>query len=182
MTAEPNDGLSELAVLMRVLDIMELRLRSGNLQNTEYVHVTHIANQFMPGATIGKFVQDSIDTETIMGDKFEAHGQARVGNMGNKARIEHISFGDAPSIPDDLDLAELADELKELRAQMRLDATTTEQDEAVVAIGQAIVAAEKNDSSSVGRHLKAAGRWALGIATTIGTGVALAAIKAAAGL
>jgi len=47
--------------------------------------------------------------------------------------------------------------------------------------GLAAAAAEKGDTDEVQSRLKKAGKWALGVATTIGTAVAAGAIKAAIG-
>ena len=183
MPLEGGEEISDLRVLMRVLDIIERRIEYRNLQNNENVQVTHIANHFMSGAVVGTLIEGSIrDGEIIMGDKFEAHGHAQVGNMGNEAQIGTISFGDPSAALENIDFAALVPELRLLRVEMRRLAATTEEDEAVVAIGQALAAAEKEDSSSLSHHLKSAGQWAFALASSIGGGVALAAIKSALGL
>jgi hypothetical protein len=65
---------------------------------------------------------------------------------------------------------------------MRGQASTTEEDLAVVAVGRAIDAATKGEISGLGRHLKAAGKWALQLAASIGAGVAAGAIKSSLNL
>ena len=185
MACDEEEEISDLTVLMRVLDIIERRIESRGLRNYETIQITRVANQFLPGSKIGRIVQGSDNEgggDVVMGDKFEAHGQARVGNMGNKAKINHISFGDSGDVPEGLDLVALVEELKVLRTEMRSQASLTEEDAAIVAVGQAISAAENGDTSGVGKHLRDAGNWALGLATAIGGGVAAGAIKTALGL
>jgi len=180
-----GEEVNEFTVLLRVLDILEKSIETNGLQNVESVQITQIASQIMPGSTIGEFIQANAYTdhgEVVMGDKFEAYGNARVGNMGNKAKITSISFGDSKEAPEDLDLAVLKDQLVALRAEMRQQASTTEEDEAIVAIGNAISATDEGDEEKVGSALKRAGKWALGLATAIGAGVAAGAIKTALGI
>jgi hypothetical protein len=69
-----------------------------------------------------------------------------------------------------------------LRANLRQQAATPDQDIVVAEVAQAEVAAAAGNSSKVRGHLAKVGKWALGAATAIGAGVAAAAIKAAAGL
>lgn len=183
MSNDAEGPVSDLTVLMRVLDIIERRIEFRDLQNNQSIPIAQLSQFFLPGTVIGSLVGGSINArEVVMGNRFEAHGHAQVGNMGHNASISNISFGSSSEMPADLDLDRLIIELKEVRAEMRRLAGSTDEDEAVVAVGKALEAAEKRDASSVGRHLEAAGKWALGVATTIGTGVAVAAMKAAAGL
>jgi hypothetical protein len=80
------------------------------------------------------------------------------------------------------DTAELARELALLRAELKARATEPEQDLEIAEIAAAQVAAQKNDGPTALKHLAKAGKWALDVATTIGTNIAVAAIRAAAGL
>ncbi|WP_420119932.1 hypothetical protein [Nakamurella sp.] len=180
-----QEEVNELTVLLRVLDILEKSIETNGLQNVESVQITQIASQIMPGSTIGRIIHAKVyadQGEAVMGDKFEAHGNAQVGNMGNKAEIGSISFGGAKEVPEGLDLAVLREQLAALRAEMRQQASTTEDDEAVVAIGNAISAADEGDQEKIGSALQRAGRWSLGLATAIGAGVAAGAIKTALGI
>ena len=56
---------------------------------------------------------------------------------------------------------------------------TDEQDEAIGAVVAAQKAAAKGDGQTVLQHLKAAGKWTLGVAEKIGVAVAMEAIKRA---
>jgi hypothetical protein len=49
-------------------------------------------------------------------------------------------------------------------------------------VAQAEISATANDGPAAIKHLRAAGKWALDVATSIGTELAAAAIKAAMGL
>lgn len=178
-----EEGLDELDVLMKVLDILKLRIEAREVRNYESVQITQIANQFLPGTTIGNLIQERgiENRESLVGDKYEAHGNAQVGAMGKGAKVTNLTFGGS-SEGAGVDIAALVQELQTLRAEMRSQATTTDEDEAVVAVGQAIAAAESGDATGLTKHLKVAGKWAMGIASSVGAGVALAAIKSALGL
>lgn len=182
-TVNDEESLNELVVLMKVLDILKLRIETREIHNYESVQITQIANQFLPGTTIGNFIQDrGIENgDTTMGDKYEVHGHAQVGAMGKGAKVTTLTFS-GPSGTSEIDVAALVAELKSLRSEMRNQATTTEDDEAVVAVGQAISAAEDGDVAGLTKYLKIAGKWAMGIASSVGAGVAVAAIKSALGL
>jgi hypothetical protein len=56
---------------------------------------------------------------------------------------------------------------------------TREQDKAIAAVAEAEEAAIKGDAPTLLRHLKAVGKWTLGIAEKIGVSVATEAIKRA---
>jgi hypothetical protein len=79
-----------------------------------------------------------------------------------------------------LDLPRLAQELACLRAAMKQETeSTSEQDEVVGAVAAAEKAAAQGDGPATLRHLKAAGKWALGVAEKIGVAVAAKAIETA---
>ncbi|WP_435120275.1 hypothetical protein [Amycolatopsis thermoflava] len=118
--------------------------------------------------------------EVVMGDKYEVSGQA--GAVGRNARAKNMTFqqlwqGEGAR----LDLPRLASELEILRLELKRQATTREHDAAVAEVGAAAEAAERGDGPETLSRLQRAGKWALGAATAIGTGVAAAAIKVAIG-
>ena len=119
--------------------------------------------------------------DVVMGDKYEARGRAQVGTMGKGAKVTTVSFNSPAGEVREVDLASLISELQSLRAEMRNQASTTEDDQAVVAVGQAISAAEQGNTSSLFAHLKSAGKWALDLATAIGAELAAAALKSVVG-
>jgi hypothetical protein len=116
-----------------------------------------------------------------MGDKYEVSGQA--GAVGKEAHAHDMSFQQIwANRASDIDLPQLAVELETLRQELRRQAVTREQDAAVAEIGAAAAEAEQGNGPATLRRLKAAGQWALSAATTIGTTVAAAAIRAALGM
>lgn len=80
-----------------------------------------------------------------------------------------------------VDLAHLARELDQLRAALKAAATQPQHDVEVAAIAEAQLAAEAGDTDSVRAGLAKATKWALGVASTIGTSVAAAVITAVLG-
>ncbi len=119
--------------------------------------------------------------EVVMGDKYEVSGQA--GAVGREAHAHDMSFQQIwTSRASEIDLPQLAAELETLRQTLRKQATTREHDAAVAEIGAAAEEAERGDGPGALRRLKAAGQWALNAATSIGTTVAAAAIRAAIGM
>lgn len=119
--------------------------------------------------------------DVVIGDKYEAHGNAQIGAMGRGANVTTVSFNSLAGEIREVDLASLISQLQSLRAEMRAQATTTEDDQAVVAVGQAISAAEQGDTSSLFAHLKSSGKWALNLATAIGAELAAAVLKSVIG-
>jgi hypothetical protein len=119
--------------------------------------------------------------EVVMGDKYEVSGQA--GAVGREAHAHDMSFQQIwANRASEIDLPRLAEELETLRKQLRQQATTREHDAAVAEIGAAAEEAERGDGPGALQRLKAAGQWALNAATSIGTTVAAAAIRAAMGM
>lgn len=82
----------------------------------------------------------------------------------------------------DIDLNELAKDLSRLRSEMRKKASTSEQDMATGKVATAEQCATTGDGAGALQHLKDAGKWALEVATEIGTKLASEALKKAIGL
>ena len=122
--------------------------------------------------------------EVVMGDKYVASGQT--GAMGPNAHVHDVTFNqiwNAFSQTDGgRDLDALAEDLEKLRVHLRKQETSRQQDAELAEIAAAASAAENQDGPAVMRHLAKAGTWALGAATAIGTALAAAAIRSAAGL
>lgn len=116
-----------------------------------------------------------------MGDRYDVQGQAAA--VGPHAHVHDATFNQIWSqSAEDIDLPELAIELERLRAALRAEATTPDNDQVVADIGQAELAAKNGDGPKAMRYLRSAGKWAFGVATSIGVTVAAAAIKAATGV
>ena len=65
---------------------------------------------------------------------------------------------------------------------MRKVAVEVEHDLAIASVGAAEIAANNQDGEAALNRLKAAGKWALEMATNVGTTVAVKAIESAMGL
>lgn len=119
--------------------------------------------------------------EVVMGDRYDVRGQT--GAVGPNAEVHDVTFNQIwQEASSDIDLPALAEELQRLRATLRTDAKTPEDDQVVAEVGQAERAAREGDGPAALRHLRVVGKWALGAATAIGAGVAVAAIKVATGV
>jgi hypothetical protein len=122
--------------------------------------------------------------EVVMGDKYVASGQTAA--VGPNAHVHDVNFQQVwnafGSTDAGSDLSALAADLERLRKHLRQQDTSREEDAEVAEIAAAATAAEQQDGPKAMSHLAKVGSWALGAATAIGTGLAAAAIRAAAGL
>lgn len=184
MTNE-GEGIDEFDIIMKVLDILHVKMETRRFENYQKVQITQTINQLFPGTIIGKVIEGhdfGNQGDVVMGDKYEAHGHTQIGAMGKGAKVTSVTFSGPQGQAAEADLASLVNELQTLRTEMRRQASTTEEDMAVVAMGQAIAAGDEGDSPSLFAHLKSAGRWAFDLATSIGAEVAAAVIRSALGL
>jgi hypothetical protein len=112
---------------------------------------------------------------TEMRDNYQA-GQA--GAMGPGAKVENVNFFQVlRGAIGNTSLADLANELEQLRTAMLAESKNAEQDEAVSAVAEAEASAKKGDAKGVLAFLKRAGSWAMDQATRIGTELAVKAIE-----
>jgi len=81
-----------------------------------------------------------------------------------------------------MELENLAAELLTLHQMMSQEAKESTHYTAIAEVAKAEEAAKANDSSKVAESLKAAGKWALDVATKIGVSLATEAIKQSAGM
>lgn len=127
-----------------------------------------------------KVVQQFFMESMHMGDHYET-GQA--GAVGPHAKAENNTFQQIwNQSSSEIDLPRLADELGKLRLALKAEGTTIEHDKALASVAAAEEAAQKNDGAGALRHLQAAGKWTLDVATKIGTSVAAKAITSAMGI
>jgi hypothetical protein len=111
-----------------------------------------------------------------MGNQYTSYGP--VGAMGDYAEANHFTqVWQASS--GSIDLTELATELALVQAAMKSEAETDEQLSSVGAVVEAKKAAGAKEGAAALHWLAKAGTWAFDIATKIGTGVAVAALKVA---
>ena len=143
----------------------------GNYRQTEHQNV-------LGGSEMNR-VQQFFAEHITMGDSYNAQ---QAGAMGPNAKASNMSFQQIwTQNCADLDMAHLAMELRDLRAEMKSRSTEIEHDAAIASVGAAEQAAGQADVVTVLKHLKQAGRWAFEIATKIGTTVAAKAIENAIG-
>lgn len=113
----------------------------------------------------------------------DTYSAGQAGAMGPNAHAHDITFQQIwQQSASKIDLASLGRELARLRAAMRAEASDPEHDIAIGEVAAAEKAAREGNGPIVLEHLRKAGGWALDIATTIGVGVATAALKTSLGL
>jgi hypothetical protein len=117
--------------------------------------------------------------ELRMGDTYHVQG---AGAVGRGAFATNVNINQAWQNLENRDTELLARELAELRAELKTRASDAEHDLATGEVASAQLAAEKGDGPGAMAHLARVGKWALEIASSIGTTVAAAAIKAAIGI
>jgi hypothetical protein len=176
-----EEGPNEFTVIMKVLEIVDKSLQNSSKREMNQQQRVQIM-QFMGSINEASF-ENSLSTEIqgdVMGDKYTV-GQG--GAVGPHAKAENIHFQQVwQQSSSELDVAQLAGELKLLRSHLRQVADTPEEDESVAEISKAQAAASEGDGAGIMRHLRQAGKWALDGATAIGTSIAAAAIKTALGI
>jgi hypothetical protein len=82
----------------------------------------------------------------------------------------------------EIDTAQLAAELAQLRKVLKERAETGDHDIAIAEVAKAEQAANTNNLPQTMEHLKAAGKWVFDIASQISIPVAIAALRKALGL
>lgn len=172
----------DLVIILKIVEYMRVRFDHDTpMGDVDSAAIMNIVNNMMPGSSFGVLFQnETIDQkEVTMGDRYEIGGQA--GAVGRNASSRDSSFHQINSSLE-LDLGALAKDLELLRVAMRRQAETPDNDLALAEVGQALVAAKKDDRTAALFHLHKAGQWALGVATTIGAPVAISAIKSALNL
>ena len=115
--------------------------------------------------------------DIVMGDKYDIKGQVGIAGpnaQGNDIRILNESWDQWIATTD---LSILADDLAKLQNEMSKTRTEPQHDLSIEHIARAEASARDGSGSRISRNLKAAGQWALDIATKIGTGVAVEALK-----
>jgi hypothetical protein len=126
-------------------------------------------------------VADKIENNDYS-QKNETHGP--VGAIiGGQAKVEGGNFQGIGTqniqVLDNVDMAQLADELQRLATELEKRASTPEQKAEVEQVKAAGTAAQQSDKKSVWEHLAKVGKWVLNIAVQVGVGVAAAVIDAA---
>ena len=113
--------------------------------------------------------------EVTMGDIYNV-GQG--GAIGPNAQVHDMTFNQIwNQIQGSIELLKLAEELSRLRRAMKQEAIEPEQDIAISEVAKAEQAAKSGNGPKVLEHLKSAGKWALDVATKIGTSLTVEVIK-----
>jgi len=106
----------------------------------------------------------------------------QAGAVGPHSKAENTNFiGNAGEVLSDVDLRVLVTELASLRERMLPEAKDAARLHSLTALAEAEEAAKSGDKSALLSKLKAAGDWALDVATKIGVTVAAKAIEVAIG-
>jgi len=113
--------------------------------------------------------------QIVMGDQYNV---VQAGAVGPHSKAENISFQQILD-QNGLDFSVLIAELASLREALQRQSTSPAHQEALAQVEGALTAAKRQDTSELEKHLKAAGKWALDVATEVGKTVAAKAIEAA---
>ena len=173
---------TELMILMKVVELVGRKMLQNEQDSNNPITTGYIAN------VVNNFIASSPNLafagstgSLSIGDKYLT-GQA--GAVGPNAYAQETSFVQIWSqVESQIDLPSLAQQLAQLRAEMkRVAKDDLEQDLLVAEVAHAEVSANSSDGAAVMRHLARAGLWALDVAKSIGVEIASSAIKAAMGL
>jgi len=147
---------------------------SGSEEGAQEVSREYLKN--FPKGNQNAVIQNFIDKST--GDSYEIRGA--VGAVGPSAHAHNINFTQLwNQLSSEIDLKQLADELSQLRQELKQKAKTLENDMAIGEIAAAEAAAKKGSGAKTLERLKNAGKWGFSVAEKIGIGVATATIKSA---
>jgi hypothetical protein len=125
-------------------------------------------------------IEEVVMGDRVEGDKYEHFQGVAVGRNSSAERV--IVTQTWNEISGSVDLDKLSEELAQLRAAMRREATDGIHDMATAEVAKAEEAAREKDGPQILEHLRAAGRWALDVAMKYGLPVAVELIKKAVGL
>lgn len=119
--------------------------------------------------------------DTIMGDTIEVNDNSGIiGAIGSGAHVSDMNASQTwNQINEGFDPTELVSELAELVKEMRDGAAEPYHYASLTEVARAEEAAKAGNNSKVMEHLKAAGGWALQVATQMGSKLVVEAIKQA---
>ena len=116
----------------------------------------------------------------VMGDSYSAN---QVGAMGPNAQATNNTFSQSSQTAENtLELKGLVSELTSLIDYLKTMQSSPETQKAIIEIERAQQAAQNGVQADVLKHLRSAGDFGLNVASKIGVGLAVAAIKQALGL
>lgn len=113
-----------------------------------------------------------------MGHSGDIFNTQQAGAVGPHAHAHDMNFNQIwNQSSQEISLPTLANDLAILRAALKKEATEPEHDVAIGSVAAAEKAAKEGNGAKALEHLKAAGEWALKVATSIGVPVAIEALK-----
>jgi hypothetical protein len=119
--------------------------------------------------------------QTVISSLKISHDQYTYTTTGHHSPIitgHHVTFDTSHSNNVNIDLKQLANDLADLRREMkRLSNGTAEQDAVLGEVAKAETAARSGDRDGVIQAMKRAGKWAFDVAEKVGVGVAIAVLK-----
>ena len=148
-------------------------------------HIAQSLDDRSPLPELGERKEQSVtyylgDT-IVSGSKYINEGQA--GTVGPHGTVVGNTFQQMWTRTKELiDLESLSTDLAALRKELRDNNQDLSHDIEIGAVAAAEKAASAGDGPGALNHLSSAGKWALDIATKVGTSVAAAALKTALGL
>lgn len=129
---------------------------------------------------IGQMSNSQIHTDSRLGEVTmgDIYNVGQGGAIGPNAHAHDITFNQIwNQLQGSIELPKLGEELARLRQAMKKEAVEPEQDIAISEIAKAEQAAKSGNGPKVLEHLKSAGKWALDVATKIGTSLTVEVIK-----
>lgn len=170
---------STTAAILRLAELLERvgsRDDRDKIANAEPGRIVNVYNYYISSPNT---VLSSSGEAIVMRDNYTEN----TGIMGPHASAHDVSITQWKQVASNVDLPLLAQELEQVMNEMKRTAgEEPDQYQSIAAIAGAKNSAKSNDGPAAMNHLREAGKWALDIATSIGAGVAIAAIKAALGL
>lgn len=146
------------------------------------IYLTHLGRMWRLAGSDYRKVEFPEMNGTVMGDYNINFGTA--GSIGRDNKVHARITGAEWKNLQDVDMRVLAQELGVLRAELRRQETSAEQDPAVAEVALAMLAAEKGDAAEVAANLSKLGsraapirKWIVDTATSIGVPLAVATIK-----
>ncbi len=131
--------------------------------------------------TVNQFLGTTVMGDQVQGSKVQAdHGGIASGRDTNITGSNIGTYGKSHTRRDEL--ADLAQELYQFRAEIHGQATDPEQDVDLGQIAAAEIAARSGDRRAVLLHLKTVGSWVLDFATQVGATITAEFMKKAMGM
>ena len=128
------------------------------------------------------YLKTEINIQNLnMNNKYNITG-GQQGAVGDNASVQKITFNQLVQTMDEPTLAKLVTELPVLKAELERRVKAPEHQAAVIAVGEAEVAARSKDPSKVLASLVKAGKWTLEVAKSIAVPLATKYLESSLGM